>query len=76
MSRLYGTLKGARGEATRCAHKSLTTNAAGWRGTIRVYIEAQADGTDTFRVELAPWQNSGGATRVLAEGILDASRVK
>ena len=73
MSRLYGTLAGNRGEATRCGHKNLVTHAAGWRGAIRVTVSANDDGKDYFTVELVPWQNSGGRSHQLASGLLDAN---
>lgn len=72
MSRLYGTVKGARGEATRCGHRHMVTHAAGWKGAIRTEVTARTDGSDYYRVLLTPWQHSGGETRVLAEGVLDA----
>lgn len=71
MSRLYGTLKGSRGEATRAGHNSLVTHAAGWKGAIRVEVTADGD-VDRYRVLLTPWQQSGGVSRVLCEGVLDA----
>lgn len=75
MSHFYGTIQGSRGEATRCATKNsgLTTYAAGWKGAIRVDVSHHSDGTDRFIVSLTPWQNSGGQTRVLAEGVLNAN---
>jgi hypothetical protein len=78
MSQFYGTVKGqAASEATRCGGKAsgITTHAAGWSGAIRVDVFADTDGADRFRVELVPWQSSGGSSRVLAEGLLDASAV-
>jgi len=73
MSRLYGTLQGARGEATRCGHRTLTTLAAGWRGAIRVTVDAHGDGSDYYTIELVPWKNSGGKSRVLMTGVLDVA---
>lgn len=75
MSHFYGTMQGSRGEATRAATKTsgLTTKAAGWQGCIRteIYFD-EATGKDHYRVLLTPWQNSGGTSRVIAEGVLDA----
>lgn len=73
MSRLYGTLQGSRGEATRCGHKTLTTHAAGWRGAIRVTVGANEDGKDYYTVELVPWKGSGGRSRLIEAGWLDAT---
>lgn len=70
MSHFYGTLKGARGEATRCGSDALVTHAAGWRGAVRVELTRDGD-RDCYRVSLVPWQGSGGAPRVLAAGVLD-----
>ena len=74
MSRLYGTLDGA-GKTQRTArgHSRLVTHAAGWKGAIRVTVTANEDGSDSYVVELVPWQTSGGERRELASGVLDAS---
>ena len=64
MSHFYGTLQGSRGEATRCA--------AGWDGAIRVQVYQDHEGNDRYTVDLVPWQNSGGQSRQLADGILKA----
>ena len=74
MSHFYGTLQGSRGEATRCGTKNsgLTTCAAGWSGAISVYI-SEVNGVDHYTVDLIPWQNSGGRSTRLAEGILDSN---
>ena len=75
MSHFYGTLEGNRGMATRCGTKSsgMVTYTAGWHGAIRTIIDHREDGSDVFMVELIPWQSSGGKTRLLAEGVLDAN---
>ncbi len=74
MSHFYGTLQGNRGEATRCGSKAsgVTTYAAGWGGAVRVTVYEQ-DGEDRYSVSLTPWQSSGGQSRLLAEGKLDAT---
>lgn len=76
MSHFYGTVQGNRGEATRCGHKSsgLTTEAAGWHGCIKthVYYDEETN-TDKFEVALVPWQGSGGWSRVVTSGILNAN---
>lgn len=76
MSQFYGTIRGGRGEATRCGHKTsgLTTNAAGWHGCIRTHVYYdEATGTDRYEVALVPWQGSGGWSRPLASGHLSAN---
>lgn len=75
MARFYGTLRGrAQNQVTRCGDRGgLTAHAAGWSGAIRVSV-FERDGEDRFVVELVPWMNSGGASRVLAEGPLDSRR--
>ena len=76
MSHFYGVLKGSRGQATRCATKTsaLNVTAAGWRGAVGVRVWYNADkGRDEYRVYLTPWQGSGGHSRLLAAGVLDAT---
>lgn len=72
MSRFYGTTQGQRGMATRCGHRGLVSQAAGWKGAIRVELARKGD-DDVYRVWLIPWANSTGARRLLAEGVLDAT---
>ena len=74
MSHFYGTVSGSRGMATRMGSKNsgLRVNAAGWGGSIRVQL-CEDHGKDTYTVSLVPWQSSGGQSRVIAEGPLDAN---
>ena len=62
MAHFYGTLQGARGEATRLGHKStgVTTRAASWAGCVRVELwhDEETD-TDWARVSLEPWHGEG-----------------
>lgn len=77
MAHFYGTLQGSRGMATRLGGKSggLVTRAAGWGGAIQVHVyHDETTGEDMYRVELTPWENSGGRTQVLAEGPLDSTK--
>ena len=74
MSHFYGMLdSGTQRKVTRCGHRTsgLVTHAAGWGGAIRTTLFVD-DGRDMFRIELVPWQNSGGVPRILCEGFLDA----
>lgn len=70
MAHFYGSIQGARGEATRLGHKSsgLTTVAASWAGAVRVTLSHdERTGRDMAHVELAPWQGRG-ASRELYSG--------
>jgi len=62
MAHFYGTLKGQRGEATRCGSPAsgLVTHAAGWGGAVRVelYVDEET-GQDFARVNLVPWLGRG-----------------
>lgn len=72
MSHFYGTLKGSRGEATRCGTKNsgLDVTAASWAGAIRTRVwHDGAAGVDRYDVSLIPWHGAG-ASRVLAQGIV------
>jgi len=71
MSALYGTLKGAKGMATRCGHRELTTQAASWDGAVRVTLNNdKKTGSTSYVVELVPWHGSGEHKK-LAEGIME-----
>ena len=61
MSHFYGTLKGSRGEASRCGTRNsgLETHAASWKGAIRVAVFTDDDGEDHFRVERVSWRGAG-----------------
>ncbi len=74
MSHFYATISGHRGLATRQGTKNsgMHSQTAGWRGCISVYAYEQ-DGEDCYRVSLEPWQGSGGQSRMIAEGPLDAN---
>ena len=76
MSHFYGTLQGARGEATRCGHKSsgIEAHVACWHGAVRTSIvHNDQTGEDTFFVELVPWQGSGNR-QTLASGTFRRDR--
>ena len=75
MSHFYGTIRGGRGEATRCGHKTtgLLTNSAGHHGNIRVHLYYDEEREqDRFEVFLTPWQGSGGQSRRLVHGALNS----
>lgn len=77
MSHFYGRIQGNRGAATRCGSKANghDSNIAGWRGQVHVRLwHDDNEQTDKYIVSLAPWQNSGGGTTIIAEGELDATK--
>jgi hypothetical protein len=69
MSRFYGVLKGARGEATRCGHRDMSTTAASWHGAIRTYLYIDDQGRDCYAVRETPWHGSG-VDRLIAQGVI------
>lgn len=79
MARFYGEVWGkSQTKASRCGtqYSGLVTNAAGWKGAIEVWVhrDPKDPEVDRFRVVLKPWKGSEGKRRLLAEGVLDASR--
>lgn len=69
MSHFYGTMKGSRGEATRCGTKNsgMSVTAASWNGAIRTLLFVDDDGDDAYRVVQVEWQGRG-VYRTIAEG--------
>ncbi len=78
MAHFYGTLKGARGLATRLGHKAtgIETWTASWKGSVRVSLyyndahESKDYGKDMALVELRPWRGIGSDV-VLYHGPVD-----
>ena len=71
MSALYGTLKGAKGKATRCGHRELITQAASWDGAVQVTLNNdKKTGSTSYVVELIPWHGNGEYKK-LSEGIME-----
>jgi broad specificity phosphatase PhoE len=60
MAHFYGTVHGARGEASRLGHKStgMTTICASHAGAVRC-IAYVCNGVDYVRVHLTLWQGNG-----------------
>ncbi len=60
MAHFYGSIQGARGEATRLGSKDsgLITVAASWQGAVQVTLYHR-DGVDHARVWLTPWYGEG-----------------
>ena len=72
MSHFYGTLRGSRGRATRCATKKsgLVSIAASWAGCIKVSIHHdEKTGLDHFYIEQDNWQGRG-IRQAIASGII------
>ena len=74
MTHFSATIKGYKGEASRCGTKSsgMLLHVAGWQGAIQVKL-SHDDKTrqDLYTVKLMPWRGNG-VERILAEGVLDA----
>jgi hypothetical protein len=67
MSHFYGSLKGTKGRATRCGHKSsgLMTEAASYSGCVEVcLVHNEKTGEDMASVYLKPWQGNGVTLRL------------
>ena len=75
MSKFYGTLKGSRGEATRCgtANSGLTTTAASFAGAIQVNVWEDKMGVEKFSVSMVPWCGEGSNFN-LVTGILGSTK--
>lgn len=76
MAQFYGSVEGTRGAASRLGttKSGMAATAAGWRGAISVRVwHDKETNTDRYTVYLTPWEGSEGKSRLLAEGILDAS---
>lgn len=72
MAHFYGTLKGSRGQATRCGTKSsgVRAIAASWAGAIEVEIHHNTEtGHDHFEVRQIQWHGNGDYC-VLACGVV------
>jgi hypothetical protein len=74
MSALYGTIEGAKGKATRCGHRELTTHSACWNGAVKVELQHDKKTNSTsYRVELVPWHGTG-ENKLLAEGVMETQK--
>ena len=70
MAHFYGTLKGSRGEGTRCGTRDggMTTICASWQGAIQSYAYYnESTGEDWVRVSMRTW-NGRGDTFLVYEG--------
>jgi hypothetical protein len=75
MSHFYGTLKGCRGQATRCGSKDsgVAVQAASWCGSGFAYVyRNEAKGEDWVRIGLEAWHGRGRNV-VLYDGPVDGS---
>lgn len=76
MSHFYGTLRGNRGEATRCGEQGsgIHTVAASWKGCIVVDLHHdKATGEDRYTVRQGVWHGAG-IHEVIAEGVIGRSK--
>lgn len=69
MAKLYGTLQGSRGQATRCGTTRIETVAASWEGAIAVVLRIKDCGAIVYDVSQIPWGNSD-ARKDIAHGVL------
>jgi hypothetical protein len=76
MAHFYGSVQGARGEATRLGHKSsgMRTVAASWSGSVTTELYHR-DGVDYARVRLLPWNNMG-VERTLYDGPVGGAKTR
>ena len=78
MAHFYGTIQGARGEASRLGHKSsgLTVKAASWQGAVLTVL-SHVDGRDWATVYLTRHRGAGiGIDRTLYDGPIDGRKVR
>jgi hypothetical protein len=61
MAHFYGTIQGARGQASRLGHKAtgLRAVAASYSGAVDVQLYVNSAGIDCARVALKPWHGAG-----------------
>lgn len=71
MSHFYGTLKGSRGDTTRCGTRNsgLVAIAASWSGCVRTQLYVDEAGRDCYRVSMEPW-GGNGVSREIASGYI------
>lgn len=74
MARMYGSVQGSRGEATRLGGGHMRTLAATWQGAVVVTLRVESTGKgksliqrDFARIELRKW-NGAGVECVLYDG--------
>ncbi len=74
MAHFRGTIKGARGPASRLGTKSsgLVVTAASWQGAVEVYLQ-ESNGTDYARVMLTK-HHGAGTERILYFGPVSGIR--
>ena len=70
MAQFYASIKGTRGEATRCGSKSsgITGHIRGWKSGVRVWGSYNPDtGEDEFEVIATGGSDGTSADRLIAE---------
>lgn len=68
MSKFYGTLQGARGEATRQGHSSIRASAQSWDGSIIVEL-SELDGETMYEIRVGKGSTAYG-DKTIAQGKL------
>jgi hypothetical protein len=74
MAHFYGTIQGARGEASRLGGKNsgLTTVAASWKGAVETSLYVDDHGVDCALVRTKKWRGCGKDV-ILYDGPIDVS---
>lgn len=66
MAHFYGSLQGARGEATRLGHKEIRSHTRGWNVGIKIVGKINAtSGEDEFHVYLTSGSNNHKLSKYL-----------
>jgi hypothetical protein len=75
MARFYGTVQGARGQASRLGHatSSLVTEACSWQGKVIVHLSALGE-TDLVHIRAEQHGSSRNPTGVVFSGTFEELR--
>lgn len=68
MAHFYGSMQGARGEATRCGTKAsgISAHIRGWNVGVRVSCYVDGNGRDVIEVRRTAGSNGGGMEECIA----------
>ena len=77
MSKLYGTLQGCRGKATRCGSVSsgMRASVQSWNGSLVVYMDLNENGEPEVRLSVSDGSNCYGNDEIF-RGSLDELKRK
>lgn len=67
MSRLYGSMQGAKGATTRCGHNEITAHLRSWDLGVRVEVYHDKDTNKTHCMVYATRGSNGGGSKLIAE---------